>query len=196
MKPSRMAKRTLFLFVLVLAGIAEMQDADAGSAVAVGPYGLETSSQACLGLSDAQIRRELIGCWKSPRLLYKIRCNGIMMRTCPMYPVPTCKSWAVQNGIFYEDGRPYRILAVDDRQFVYQDMYAGTVFILYRVFDPLGSGGVVMCSGSRTQTLWLENIARFRLELIENNGASGSSSMKSPLTNWQDCATKKRSYRC
>jgi hypothetical protein len=30
------AKRTLVLFVLVLAGIAEMQDADAGSAVAVG----------------------------------------------------------------------------------------------------------------------------------------------------------------
>ena len=135
-----MAKSTLFLFVLVLAGIAEMQDADAGSAVAVGPYG---QAQWCLCLSDAQIRCEIIGCWKSPRLLYKIQCNGIMKRRCPMYPVPTCKSWAVQNGIFYQDGRPYIILAVDDRQFVYRDMYAGTVFILYRVFDPLGSGGVI-----------------------------------------------------
>jgi hypothetical protein len=135
-----MAKSTLFLFVLVLAGIAEMQDADAGSAMAVGPEG---QAQWCLRLSDAQIRCEIIGCWKSPRLLYKIQCNGIMTRMCPMYPVPTCKSWAVQYGIFYEDGRPYRILAVDDRQFVYRDMYAGTVFILYRVFDPLGSGGVI-----------------------------------------------------
>ena len=55
--------------------------------------------------------------------------------------------WAVRNGIFYQDGHPYKILAVDDRQFAYQEMsgpYAGTVFILYRVFDPLSSGGVVM----------------------------------------------------
>jgi hypothetical protein len=129
-----MAKSTLFLFVLVLAGIAKMQDADAGSAVAVGPYG---QAQSCLCLSDAQIRCEIIGCWKSHRHLYKIQCNGIMTRKCPMYPGTTCNTWAVRNGIFYQDGHPYRILAANDRQFAYQDPYAGTIFILYRMFDPL-----------------------------------------------------------
>ena len=105
------------------------------------------AAQAQLPLSDARIISELIGCWKSPRHLYKIQCNGIMTRTCPSYPVTTTYIWAVRNGIFYQDGHPYKILAVDDRQFAYQEMsgpYAGTVFILYRVFDPLSSGGVVM----------------------------------------------------
>ncbi|HYY27045.1 MAG TPA: hypothetical protein VE860_03825 [Chthoniobacterales bacterium] len=104
-------------------------------------------AQAQMRLSDAQITSEVIGCWKSPRHLYKIQCNGIMTRMCPSYPVTTTYIWAVRNGIFYQDGHPYRILAVDDRQFAYQEMsgpYAGTVFILYRVFDPLSSGGVVM----------------------------------------------------
>ena len=105
------------------------------------------AAQAQLRLSDAQIISELIGCWKSPRHLYEIQCNGIMTRMCPSYPVRTTYMWAVRNGIFYQDGHPYKILAVDDRQFAYQEMsgpYAGTVFILYRVFDPLSSGGVVM----------------------------------------------------
>ena len=114
------------------------------------------AAQAQLPLSDAQIISELIGCWKSPRHLYEIQCNGTMTRMCPSYPVRTTYMWAVRNGIFYQDGHPYKILAVDDRQFAYQEMsgpYAGTVFILYRVFDPLSSGGVVMLSLHRSQIL-------------------------------------------
>lgn len=67
-----------------------------------------------------------------------------MTRMCPSYPVPATYNWAVRNGIFYLDGHPYEILAVDDREFAYQEMYGGTVIFLFRVFDPLSSGGVVM----------------------------------------------------
>ena len=105
------------------------------------------AAQAQLPLSDARIISKLIGCWKSPRHLYNIQCDGTMARVCPSYPVATTYVWAVRNGIFYQDGHPYKILAVNDRQFAYQEMSgpdAGTVFILYRVFDPLSSGGVVM----------------------------------------------------
>ena len=105
------------------------------------------AAQAQLPLSDARIISELIGCWKSPRHLYKIQYNGTMTRRCPSYPVTTTYSWAVRNGIFYQDGHPYKILAIDDRQFAYQEIsgpYAGRLFILFRVFDPLSNGGVVM----------------------------------------------------
>jgi hypothetical protein len=102
------------------------------------------AAQAQVRLSDAQITSRLIGCWKSPRHLYTFQCNGIMTRMCPSYPVPTTYTWAVRDGIFYLDSYPYRILAVDDSQFAYQEMSGGMVIFLFRVFDPLSSGGVVM----------------------------------------------------
>jgi len=72
--------------------------------------------------------------------------DQIMTRTWPLFPVPTTYTWTVQNGIFYQDGQPYLVLAIDDCQFIYQQMSgrgAGRVFFLFRAFHPLGTGGML-----------------------------------------------------
>ena len=103
------------------------------------------STQAQPPLSDSRIRCGLIGCWKSPRDIYEIQCNGTMTRTWPLFPVPATYTWTVQNGIFYQNGEPYEILAIDDQRIIYQQMSgrdAGRVYFLFRVFHPL-TGGVI-----------------------------------------------------
>jgi hypothetical protein len=59
-----------------------------------------------------------------------------------IYSVLLCRTdvatntWSVKNGVFYQDGHPYKIIAVNDRQFAYQETSGsckGTVFILYRI---------------------------------------------------------------
>ena len=110
-------------------------------------------AQAQSRLSDSQIVSRLVGCWKSPRVLYDIQCDGVMTSRWPVYPVPTNHTWAVRDGIFYQDGEPYQILVVDDWHFIYQS-YGGRVIILFRVFNPLGSGGVVMRSSPESEQSW------------------------------------------
>jgi len=90
------------------------------------------------GESDAQIKSALPGYWKSPRHPYHFQANGLI-RMCPEigpYPATTTNTWDVRKGIFYQNGGPHKILAINERQFVYQEMdepYAGTVYILYRI---------------------------------------------------------------
>jgi hypothetical protein len=87
---------------------------------------------------DTEIKKELLGYWTSPRHPYHFQSNGII-RMCPEvgpYAATTTNTWDVRNGVFYQDGDPMKILAINKYQFVYQEMrgpFTGTVFILYRI---------------------------------------------------------------
>jgi hypothetical protein len=99
--------------------------------------------------SDAQIKSELIGYWMSPRHGYLIEANGLM-RMCPTVGpnrAMTTNRWDVRNGMFYQDGEPYKIVKLTKSEFDYEAVRGsgvevdgkfiltcpvGTVFPLYR----------------------------------------------------------------
>ena len=69
--------------------------------------------------SDAAIRKKLIGYWRSPRHDYQFTADGgVIMDPSP--PCTTTGTWAVKNGIFYEDGTPYTIRTLTAKRFVYE----------------------------------------------------------------------------
>jgi hypothetical protein len=99
--------------------------------------------------SDAQIKSELLGYWMSPRHGYLIQDNGLM-RMCPTVGPnhsTTTNRWDVRNGMFYQDGEPYKIVKLTKSEFDYEAVResgvdvngkfiltcpVGTVFPLYR----------------------------------------------------------------
>ena len=99
--------------------------------------------------SDAQIKSELIGYWMSPRHGYLIQDNGLM-RMCPTVGpnrAMATNRWDVRNGMFYQDGEPYKIVKLTKSEFDYEAVResgvqvngkfvvtcpVGTVFPLYR----------------------------------------------------------------
>jgi hypothetical protein len=102
-----------------------------------------------LAESDAQIKDKLVGYWMSPRHAYLIQADGLM-RMCPTSGPnrsTTVNHWDVRNGLFYQDGEPFRIVKLTKAEFDYaatKDIGAqvdgkfvvtapaGTVFPLYR----------------------------------------------------------------
>ena len=71
-------------------------------------------------LPDAQIKRKLLGYWKSPRHGYLIKSDGIMYMLPRKYATTTNR-WDVRGGRFYQDGGACEIVTLADKKFVYRD---------------------------------------------------------------------------
>jgi hypothetical protein len=101
-----------------------------------------------LAESDAQIKAKLVGYWLSPRDAYLMQANGLK-RMCPTtgsYRATTVHHWDVRNGLYYEDGEPYRIVKLTKTEFDYAStkdigVWANAKFIVTAtggtVFPPL-----------------------------------------------------------
>ena len=99
--------------------------------------------------SDVQIKSKLVGYWMSPRHGYLIQANGLMRMRPTVGPnhSTTTNRWDVRNGMFYQDGEPYKIVKLTQSEFDYEAVResgvrvdgkfvltcpVGTVFPLYR----------------------------------------------------------------
>lgn len=82
---------------------------------------------------DAAIKRQLLGYWQSPRHQYLYKSDGVRY----MVPRPentTTNRWDVRNGLYYEDGEPYKIITLTRTVFKYQAVHGNpTVFPLTRI---------------------------------------------------------------
>jgi len=98
--------------------------------------------------SDVQIKSKLVGYWMSPRHGYLIQANGLM-RMCPTVGPTTQLRQIIgmYNGMYYQDGEPYKIVKLTQSEFDYEAVREsgvqvngkfvvtcpiGTVFPLYR----------------------------------------------------------------
>ena len=83
-------------------------------------------------LPDAQIKRKLLGYWKSPRHGYHIAADGIIYM-CPRKYATTTDHWAVKDGKFFWDNEPHSIVTLNDKKFVYREIGGyRTTFTLIR----------------------------------------------------------------
>jgi hypothetical protein len=98
---------------------------------------------------DVQIKSKLLGYWMSPRHGYLIQANGLMRMRPTVGPnhATMTNRWDVRNGMFYQDGEPYKIVKFTQSEFDYEAVResgvqvhgkfvvtcpVGTVFPLYR----------------------------------------------------------------
>jgi hypothetical protein len=106
--------------------------------------------------SDAQIKSDLLGYWMSPRHPYLFQADGIARMGPPFTSASTSLPWDVHNGIFYENGEPYKIRKLTKSEFDYQAMRdsgvqvngkfiltapAGTVFQMRRISRKTAEAG-------------------------------------------------------
>ena len=74
-------------------------------------------AQAGEKMSDAEIKRKLLGYWKSPRHGYEYKSDGIIY----MLGGTTTNHWAVRNGVYYEQSDPFDIVMLTTNKFVCRD---------------------------------------------------------------------------
>jgi hypothetical protein len=79
-------------------------------------------------MSDAAIKEKLLGYWQSPRHGYHLTTDG-KMYMCPRKYASTTNRWDVKNGMFYQDGDPFRIVTLTNTKFVYSN-HLGTFTLL------------------------------------------------------------------
>jgi hypothetical protein len=63
--------------------------------------------------SDAVLKRKLLGYWQSGRHTYLFKSDGIRYMVAG---VPT-SHWDIQGAVYYEDGKPYKIVTLNEKMF-------------------------------------------------------------------------------
>jgi hypothetical protein len=91
---------------------------------------------------DAAIKRELLGYWASGRHIYWFKDDGVAYMM-PRDINTTTNKWDVKNGLFYEDGRPSKIISLTRTQFKTQDVDGGAIYTLKRVTKEDANTGII-----------------------------------------------------
>lgn len=91
---------------------------------------------------DAAIKKELLGYWASGRHIYWFKDDRIAYMM-PRDVNTTTNKWDVKNGLFYEDGRPSKIISLTRTQFKTQDVEGGAIYTLKRVTKEDAKTGII-----------------------------------------------------
>lgn len=72
-----------------------------------------TTAAAADTASDAALKRKVLGCWESGRHAYLFKSDGIRYM---VGGIPT-SHWDIRGGVYYEDGKPHKILILNEKKF-------------------------------------------------------------------------------
>jgi len=72
-----------------------------------------TTGAAADTASDAALRRKVLGYWKTGRHAYLFKSDGIRYM---VGGTPT-RHWDIRGGVYYEDGKPYKISKLNEKEF-------------------------------------------------------------------------------
>ena len=88
--------------------------------------------------SDADIKKKLLGYWRSPRHEYQFTSDG-GIHVDPSPPCPPTGKWDVKDGLFYWDDEPHIIVLLTKEKFVYKPlrtmpgMHVSGAYVLLRI---------------------------------------------------------------
>jgi hypothetical protein len=75
-----------------------------------------------VAIEDAAIKKRLLGYWKGSRDKYLINDGG-MMYVSPISPIPAPDRWDIRDGLWHDNGEPFKIISLTESQFVIQDVF-------------------------------------------------------------------------
>ena len=92
---------------------------------------LAVNSLAANALSDSAIKEKILGYWGNARHSYLIKSDGIMYM-CPRDICTTTNRWNVKDGMFYLDNDTFKIVTLNDHQFVYRSTGANPFTVTWK----------------------------------------------------------------